>query len=271
MRNKIAWFEKLPLFGRRIGITRPAAQAEPVIRNVLELGAQPVLMPTIEILPPDDWSEVDAAIARLNEIHWLVFTSANGVGSFLGRLWQLGYDARTLGSVRLAVIGSATAEELAKFRLKADVVPESFRAETLADALVPHVAGQRVLWPRASRGRDVLPQRLQAAGAQVEELVVYQNVDVDGLPESELAMIENGQLDWIGLSSPSIARNLHNLLSPSAMKQIGRTVRLASISPVTSAAAAEIGLPIAAEATVYTWDGILGAIIQADCRQPTTR
>jgi uroporphyrinogen III methyltransferase/synthase len=120
-----------------------------------------------------------------------------------------------------------------------------------------------VLWIGASRGRDVLPVELQAGGASVEKLVVYRNEDVAALPEDAHALIERGELDWIGLSSPSIARNLARLLSPAAREQIGTAVRLASISPVTSAAAREAGLPVATEATEYTWDGLFDAMVKA--------
>jgi uroporphyrinogen III methyltransferase/synthase len=262
-REAIAWFERRPLFGQSIGITRPQQQADAVVARVLELGAQPVVLPTIEILPPEDWSEIDRTLERIADFDWLIFTSVNGVESLLTRLWETGGDCRRLAPVRLAAIGAATAAALARFHLHADLVPESFRAEALAEVLKPFVAGRRVLWARASRGRDVLPDELRAAGATVEQLVVYRNIDLGALPAAELAMIERGELDWIGLSSPSIARSLRNLLTPAALAQVGKTVRLASISPVTTAAAREVGLPIAAEAAVYTWDGLCDAIVRA--------
>jgi uroporphyrinogen III methyltransferase/synthase len=261
-RETIGWFENRPLFGLRIGITRPERQAETEIQRALELGAQPVLMPTIAIGPPENWDAVDRALDSLETYDWLVFTSVNGVQAFLGRLWQRGFDARRLGRTKLAAIGPGTAQVLEQFHLHADLVPDAFRAEALAAALRPHVAGKRVLWARANRGRDVLPQELRAAGATLEEAVVYQNIDVESLPAAVLAQIEAGELDWIGLSSPSIARSLRHLLTPKALAQLGRSVRLASISPVTTSAAREVGLPIAAEAEAYHWEGIFEAIVK---------
>jgi uroporphyrinogen III methyltransferase/synthase len=123
-----------------------------------------------------------------------------------------------------------------------------------------------VLWARASRGRDVLTTELKQAGADLEEVVVYQNIDVETLPEVEMKRLEMGELDWIGLSSPSIARSLARMLSPVARGMIGTKTRLASISPVTTEAAGDVGLPIAAEAAVYTWDGLFQAIIDAERR-----
>ncbi|HUE17419.1 MAG TPA: uroporphyrinogen-III C-methyltransferase [Planctomycetaceae bacterium] len=263
-REAIAWFEKRPLFGRRIGITRPAAQAGPAIERVLELGAEPVLLPTIEILPPDDWTPIDAALARLNEFDWLVFTSVNGVEALLGRLWEQGGDARRLGGLRIAAIGPATGESLRRFGLRPDLVPPAYRAESLAAELRPHVSGKRVLWARADRGREVLPQELTKAGAAIEPLVVYRNVDLSELPPGQLSRLERGELDWIALGSPSIAESLHALCTPAARKQLGQRTRLASISPVTTARAQQLGLAIAAEATEYTWDGLLDAIVEAE-------
>jgi uroporphyrinogen III methyltransferase/synthase len=217
-------------------------------------------LPTIEIGPPDDWTPVDAALQRLSEFEWLVFTSVNGVNGLLGRLWEQGGDARRLGRCRLAAIGPSTAAELKRYGLRCDLVPAEYRAEALADALAPLVAGRRVLWARASRGREVLPERLLAAGAKFEQVVVYENRDVDRLPTAELAQWEAGEIDWIGLSSPSIARGLARLLTPAARQHLGTKTRVAAISPVTAEAAQAAGLPVHAVATDYTWDGVFAAI-----------
>lgn len=259
-REELAWFEDRPLFGQRIGVTRPAHQAGPQMERAFELGAQPVLIPAIRIEPTDDWSKVDETLGRIDEFGWLVFTSVNGVHAFLGRLWETGADIRRLFGLKVAAIGSSTADALAEYHLRADLVPDEFRAEALAAALAPRVAGQNVLWARANRGRDVLPAELEKAGASVTQLVVYQNLDEDSLSESACKAIEAGELDWIGLSSPSIARRIAELLPATATLEADSRIRIASISPVTSAAAREAGLIVDAEASTYTWDGIFGAI-----------
>ncbi len=262
-REELAWFEHRPLFGQRIGITRAEGQCDALVQRTIELGAQPVLMPIISIEPPADWSATDAVLKRLSEFDWCVFTSTNGVDAFFKRLWETGRDVRQVGHLKFAAIGSSTAEALAAYHIRADIVPDEFRAEGLALALKPHVAKQRVLWARASRGRDVLPAELEAAGATVEQVVVYQNLDVSELPSDALRAIEAGELTWIGLSSPSIARGLARLLPEHLKSRLGQSTRLASISPVTSQAAREAGLPIAVEAETYTWEGIFAAIQQA--------
>lgn len=262
-REQIAWFENKPLFGLRIGIARPRAQCGPTAARLLELGAQPVLMPAIEILPPEDWGEVDSVLHQLDEFDWIVFTSVNGVQAFFGRLWEAGRDLRALGRAQLAAIGKGTAEALVDFHVRADLVPESFCAEALADALRPHVARRRVLWPRASRGRDVLSHELKAAKADLRELVVYRNVDVEAFEPAVIAALEAGEIDWIGLSSPSIVRGVARLLPAGATTHLGNRLKLASISPVTTAAARECHLPISAEADESTWEGIVQAIAKA--------
>lgn len=262
-RERIAWFERRPLFGVRIGITRPATQAGPTIARALELGAQPVLMPTIRIDGVADSRDVDDHLARIAEYDWLIFTSSNGVTSLLDRLRATGGDARRLGGVQIATIGPSTAAALDAYNLRADLVPGEYRAESLAAEMASHVAGKRVLWARASRGRDILPAELRAAGAKVDELVVYQNLDADRLPAPALSAIETGEVDWIGLSSPSIARNLPRLFTPAAREQLGATVRLAAISPVTAEAARDAGLPVEVVAATYTWEGIFDAIMKA--------
>ncbi|MFN0198265.1 MAG: uroporphyrinogen-III C-methyltransferase [Planctomycetaceae bacterium] len=261
MRQTIQWFEKRPLFGLRIGITRAEGQTSEIIRQAWELGAEPVLMPMIEIVPPADWTAVDDAIERLHEFDWLIFTSANGVRGLLDRLYDTGHDLRQLARTKLAAIGPATAETLNAYHLRPDLVPTVYRGEALAEALTPLVREKKILWSRANRGRDVLPQQLKHAGALLEEVIVYQHRDVEQLPPEQLSDLEQGAMQWVALSSPAISRQFAKVLSTSAFESFKTgKCRLASISPVTTAAANEVGLTISAEAAVYTWDGIFSAI-----------
>ncbi len=239
------WFHSRPLRGRRIVITRPEHQSDSAIERCLELGAEPIVLPLIEILPPESWDAVDVAIDRLAEFDWLIFTSANGVHGIFRRMWKRGFDLRKVGKARIATIGPATAAALADYCLRADLVPESYRAEALAESLAPHVAGKRVLWARANRGRDVLPEALQTAGAHFEEMV-------------------HGEIDWIGLSSPSITRSFAQQLPAELRETILSQLKIACISPVTANAAQDAGLSVHAEATEFTWDGLLDAIADAE-------
>src|SRR5262249_20136516 len=144
-RERLAWFEQRPLFGKHVLVTRPRDQAGELVRPLEELGATVSVLPTVEIREVADYSAVDAALDRLSRYRWLVFTSSNGVHAFLRRLRQRGKDLRALGGISLAVIGPATADALRSYHLEPDLVPEEYRSESLAAALRERVRGQRVL------------------------------------------------------------------------------------------------------------------------------
>ena len=261
-RSRLSWFEQLPLFGVSIGVTRPDEQSDNIADRIVRLGGEPVLMPMIEVGPVDESQSVVIAgvLNRLPDFDWLVFASVNGVSEFFRHLYAAGLDARALHHAKIAVIGSSTDRRLQDFGLKADLMPSEFRAESLAAALAERVRHKSVLWLRASRGRDVLPTILTEAGAQFEQLVVYENRDAPSLSADVVQRLKSGSLDWIGLSSPSIARRFAELVRASDMDPGTLRTQLASISPVTSSAARDCGLIISAQAKQFTWDGIVDAI-----------
>jgi len=252
----VSWFAERPLFGRRVLVTRPVEQAETLVERLQELGAEVQVQPAIEISPPTDWAPVDRALGKLDQYDWLVFSSANGVRYLLERICQEHGDLRRLGRISLAAIGPGTSEALAEYRLKADVEPDEFRAEALAEALARHAAGSRFLLVRASRGREVLAERLLAAGAAVEQIVVYRSSDVQVAEAEIAAALAAGKIDWITVTSSAIARSLVALFG----EQL-RQARLASISPVTTATLVELGFPPAAEAAEFTMAGVAEAIL----------
>jgi uroporphyrinogen III methyltransferase / synthase len=258
-REGLRWFESLPLFGQRIVVTRPQDEAGRSAAAIEALGAEVVLAPTVEIRPIADTGPLDAAIDRLSHYDWLVFTSVNGVRSFLDRLFERGKDLRALGGVKLAAIGPSTAEALDRYHLRADLIPPSFRSESLAESLAGVAAGSRILLARADRGRTILKDELSRL-AEVDQVAVYQNADADQLPDALVDRIVEGSIDWITLSSSAITARLHALLPEPARRRIGRDVKLASISPITTQAAANLGWDVAAEATTYTWDGLIEAM-----------
>ena len=259
-RPALRWFEERPLFGRRIVVTRPLEESDRASAVLEALGAEVLAAPTVTIGPPRDLSPVDRAIDRLDAFDWLVFTSSNGVRAFLDRLEARGRDLRALGRVKLAAIGPATAETLARYRLRADLVPGEYRSEALAEALGPHAAGARVLLARADRGRAVLKEQLEQM-AEVEQVAVYTNADAESLPPDVADRLAEGSVDWVTLTSPAIAERFHALVPEDARPRIGRSIRLASLSPVTTAAVARLGWAVAAEATTYTWDGLVDALV----------
>jgi uroporphyrinogen III methyltransferase / synthase len=254
--GNVAWFGSRPLAGTRVVVTRAPGQAESLRDALQELGAEVLIQPAIQIAPPEDWAPVDAALARLSDYDWLVFSSANGVRLLLDRLCTTG-DLRQLGGVRLAAIGPGTADELGSYRLKPDFVPPEYRAESLAEGLAEGAAGKRFLLARASRGREVLAERLQQAGGRVEQVVVYRSTDVTTPRPEVSAALAAGKVNWMTVTSSAIARSLVGLFG----EQL-RGVRLASISPVTSECLRELGYPPDAEATEYTMAGVVAAIVR---------
>lgn len=255
--DQVNWFTSLPLFGRTVIITRPRHQAEELVEQFRELGANALLQPAIDISPPAEWTSVDAAIERLSQYDWLVFSSANGVHYFLDRVFQQGYDWRRLASCRIASIGAATTAALASYHLLSDFQPEEFRAESLAAGLTSDARGKRFLLLRASRGREVLAESLSAAGAEVEQVVVYQSSDI-AEPIGEIAeSLQAGQVDWITVTSSAIARSLISLFGEN-LKQ----AKLAAISPLTAGVLAEAGYAPTVVASQYTTDGLVAAILE---------
>lgn len=249
------WFTDRPLFGVKVLVTRPVEQNTSLRTRLERLGAEVLVQPAIRIDPPADWRPVDRAIHQLSGYDWVVFSSTNGVQYFLDRMVERGRDMRCFGTAQIAVIGSATAELLAKYRLRADLTPDEFRAEALADALAPQAKDRRFLLVRASRGREVLAEQLTAAGAQVEQIVAYESRDVEEADADVAERLKAGEIDYVTVTSSAIARALAKLFGDALHR-----ARLVSISPVTTATLDELGYTPYAEATTYTMEGVVDAI-----------
>lgn len=261
LRPTLAWFEKRPLLGRTISVTRPREQSAALVERLERLGAEVLEAPAIEIVPEPP-AALDAALDRLADFDWVLFTSANGVEIFFDRLVARGTDVRGLGAAHLAAIGPATAAALRKRGLRADVVAESFRAETLAAALAPRVRGRRVLLARAGGARDVLPKALAAAGANVADVATYRATAVRELPAAVRDALAEGRLDAVTFTSASTLRSFAALLGDGAAASLERT-RVACIGPVTAAAARSLGIRVDLEAAEYTASGLVDALLEA--------
>ena len=268
LRDELAWFEHRPLFGKRILVTRPRHQAGAMIGRLIDLGAVPYMLPTVDIREIADWAPVDHAIGNLKRYDWLVFTSANGVHAFFGRLKNLGYDLRALGHLRLAAIGPKTAATLSGYHLTPDIVPARFQSEDLAAALLEEVRpGERVLLARADRGRDLLRERL-AAVVEVEQIAVYSQVDAIETDETVMNSLRRGEIEFVTLTSSNIARALLERLDATCRRRIETgEVKLVSISAVTTAEAQKMGFTVAAEAGQATTEGILEALVHLASRE----
>ena len=259
--DRLNWYERLPLHGQRIALTRAEEQASETAALLSSLGAAVLELPAIAIRPPVSWTALDTAIERLSTYDWLVFTSVNGVRFFLERLDASRHDLRAFRG-KIAVIGERTRDAVQQLHLKADLLPREFVAESLLEAFAAHpVAGQRILIPRAESARELLPDTLRKRGASVDVVPAYRNV----IPEEAAARAAELFRDpphWITFTAASTVKNLLALVPREALAH----TRIASIGPVTSGTLRQHGLGIDAEASPYTMPGLAAAILRATRR-----
>jgi uroporphyrinogen III methyltransferase/synthase len=264
----LRWFETRPLFGKRVLVTRAREQAEGTADLLRERGAEPVVVPTIEIHPPADPAPLEQALTGLQTgaYGWAVFTSANGVERTWAALRARGADARAFAGARLAAIGPATARALERLGLHPDVVAKEFRGEGLAeamlDALRPGPAAPRVLIARAAKARDVLPAALQQAGCIVDVVAAYETHAPPAATVAELTRaLEERRIDAVAFTSSSTVDNLCDLLGEGAARLLG-PARIAAIGPVTAGSARAWGLRVDVTAAEYTLPGLVRALEQ---------
>jgi uroporphyrinogen III methyltransferase/synthase len=254
--GSLNWFARRPLFGITVMVTRPTIHEDSLAKSLADAGAEVLVQPAIEIGPPPDVDSLDSALPNLGNYDWVVFSSANGVNAVMSRLLSTDRDARAFGSANIAAIGPGTSGALLSYHLRADLVPDTYRAEALVEALAPRASGKRFLLVRASRGREVLAEGLKRAGAHVDQVIAYASNDVASPKPEVAAAMEAGHVDWITVTSSAIARSLAAMFG-NQLKQ----AKLASISPITSNALRACGYPPTAEAQEYTIDGVVRAIV----------
>lgn len=260
LREKLDWFEHLPLFGQRVIVTRPKAQAGELSQSLRALGADVLAIPTIELAPLADYSVLDACIRQLEVYDWLVFTSANSVEYFLQRLLACGRDWRTVRG-RICAIGPATAESLQP--ILPDLVPAENHSEGVAAAFRPFpMQAARVLLPRASAAREVIPAALAAMGATVDIADAYANI----IPAEAAAQIRGigKKPGWIMFTSGSTVNNWLALAGAESLEG----VRIASIGPATSDVVRSHGLRVDVEADTYTTEGLVEGLTRYSLSLP---
>jgi uroporphyrinogen III methyltransferase/synthase len=256
------WYERRPLFGRRVVVTRARAQAGELSADLEELGAEVHEFPTVEISPPDDFGPLDAAIRALDSFGLIVFTSVNGVEAFLERLQHHGLDLRAVPrAAKVAAIGPATAERLERAGLRVDVVPEEYRAEALIEALGAHpLAGERVLIPRAKVAREVLPEKLREAGAEIVVPPAYESVPSSEGKEELSLRLQSGEIDCVTFTASSTVENFVGAFGAEEAARLFSDTRVACIGPITADTARKHGVRVDAEAKEYTIPGLIEAV-----------
>ncbi len=259
LREKLDWYEHLPLFGKRIVVTRAKGQADSLSGRLHALGATVIELPTIEIRPAADYGPLDCAIAGLSAYDWLIFTSANGVRCFVDRLDRSRTDWRSLRA-RICAIGPATRASVEALHLKVDLMGKEYVAESLLQAFEPHdMQGKRVLLPRAAVARDLVPSELTRRGAQVDVVEAYRTVIPDEAAAAARRLFDSAHApDCVTFTSSSTAQNFVAALDGRSLEGI----RAVSIGPVTTATARGLGLEVAAQARVFTVDGLVAALLE---------
>ncbi|HUI07965.1 MAG TPA: uroporphyrinogen-III C-methyltransferase [Verrucomicrobiae bacterium] len=263
LREKLNWFERRPLFGKRIVVTRSREQASELVRRLSDLGADVLEIPTIRIKPPQKLAPLREAIASLGEYDWLAFTSPNGVDAFFREFFARHKDIREIGPLRIAAVGAVTTQKLADLHLEVDLQPAEFTTEALLAEFKKSVSCEnlRFLMPRADLADERLARGLEALGGIVDDLEAYQTV-----PETEdrngqrARLLEEGA-DLVTFTSSSTVTNFCNLVDVPALRARFPQLRFVSIGPQTSLAAREKALEVAAEANIHTIPGLVDAIV----------
>jgi uroporphyrinogen III methyltransferase/synthase len=258
LRSKLDWFERLPLFGKRVLVTRTRKQGSSLTKRLGTLGALPIEVPTVEIETLQT-NALDEPIQNLSDYSWLVFTSANAVECFFTALVEKGHDTRALGSVKIAAIGPATADSLKSRGITSDILPSTYSSEALAEMFSGFdLLNKKVLIPRSAAGGDPITNKLTAAGALVEDVPIYRPATPPGTSETLTGHLQDG-IDIATFTSSSTVTNLINLLGGSIQL---RGVTIACIGPMTAETAESHGLNVDIVASTHTVDGLVDALVE---------
>ena len=264
-RDHLRWFDARPLFGTRVLVTRPREQAAEMVDRLAIMGAETIEAPMIRIVPPEDLGPLQRAADNVDAFDWIVFTSANSVESFMSALLEGSRDVRSLKGPQICTVGTGTAERLAKYGIKADLIPDEFRGEAVVAALARHgsLDGLRVLVPRADIGRDVIADGLRHAGALVTDVVAYRTVLEDAQqehgPDVYRLLLDNA-IDVVTFTSPSAVRNFASIYGKEQTIDLLARTTVAVIGPVTAEAATQLGLAVTVQPATSTIPALVDAI-----------
>ena len=262
LKERLDWFEKRPLLGRGVVVTRAREQASGLVRILGDMGACCHQFPTIRISSLGDYGAVDRAVRELSRYDSVVFTSVNGVKHFFDRLRRQGLDSRAFGGCRLAAIGPATADELRGRGLEPDFVPRRYVAEEVVQGIINHGGfGERILIPRAETAREVLPQELERTGYDVRVLPVYRTELAHNDTQELLDAMDRGEVHYVSFTSSSTVHNFFQLVAPEQLRPYtDQGLRLACIGPVTEETLSEYGFTCQVRPQRYTVPELARAI-----------
>lgn len=251
----------LPLAGRRVLVTRAAHQAGKLSQGLRALGANPIEIPVLQILPPVSFAPLDETLRRLDAYNWLILTSANTIRALTARAAALGVDLRQASDLKVAVVGKASAAAAQDAGFQITLVPELYVSESLLKGLLPHANRAKILLPQAAEAREVLPLELRAAGAVVDVVEAYRNVLPAETPELLLAALAE-KMDAVTFASSSSAIHLAEAARLAGIAWPFAETPAISIGPVTSQTLRELGWPPAAQADPSDIPGLIAAVLR---------
>lgn len=266
LRPKLNWFERRPLFGQRIVLTRSREQAQPLSQQLSELGAEVLEVPTIKIEPPTRREDLVDAFLELNSYDWLIFTSPNGVSTFFEYFFRQFHDMRDIGGCRIAAVGPATARKLKDLHLQVDLMPDEALASSIAEAFSGYesIENLKLCLLRAEVANRELPAALEAMGAIVDDVACYRTVPELEDPHGAAAKLVETGADWITFTSASTVEHFHSRFDlPKLVKRFPQ-MKLLSIGPETSKALATLDLKANLEAGNHTAEGLVEALLGAN-------
>ncbi len=260
LRDKLNWFEKKPLFGQRILVTREHSEG---FEPLEELGAEITVFPTIKVVPPQSWEELDTAISKVSTYKWLVFTSASGVRFFFQRFFELNRDVRDLFGIKICAIGSKTAREVKRYGLRVDLVPDSFRAEGLIKAFGGPGAfrGLKILLPRAAAAREVFPEKVRESGGEIDVPVTYRAIKPESQGKRIKRFLREGKITLATFTSKATFTNFCEIMGDETVGLL-KNVTVAAIGPVTAGAIERSGLKVDIMPKTATVDAMVEEIIR---------
>ena len=264
LREKLNWFEKRPLFGKRIIVTRAREQVSGFLKGLEMSGAECIQFPTIEVSPPENWDLLDQAIESLETYQWLLFTSVNGVKFFLKRLEAKGKDVRDIKGLKIGAIGPKTAEAWHRFGIKVDLVPDEYRAEAVVECFKKiGVKGEKILLPRAVFAREVLPEELENMGLKVDVVPAYQTRRPDRDTGRIVEMLRKGEVDMVTFTSSSTVTNFADMFETDEkeFQTWMAHIAVACIGPVTAGTARDKGFSVDLIPPKYTIESFTESIL----------
>lgn len=263
LRAELNWFERLPLFGKRVVVTRASDKAGRLFEALSDLGADVIEFPTIQVLPPASLKAFDAAVAGVSRYDWIVFTSTYGCEAFFGRLAAMKGDARSLSGVRVACVGPDTAAAVKRHGIAPDLAPRRYESKALVAEFARRfrsLEGARMLVPRPDIAPPGLEEGLGKLGARVTRVTAYRTRPPKSPDESVKARLRPGEVDFVTFTSASTAVNFTKALGAARARALSRRAAFVSIGPVTSAAMKKCGLRVALEAKESTISGLVTAL-----------